>query len=323
MRSVITVVVMLVMATAIISTPFYPRSAQAQGSTTVRIATDKLIGGIPLFIVLNENLLKQQNINSVYDFFPTSSQVAQSMITGRYDMGGPISTIDMSVIESKNPGKFKIFSLLGEKTTNPVSNILVKKDSPYKSIKDLQGKKLGIAPGVFFDFTSKILLEKYFNNNANSMQLITVPPGSWASALQTGAVDGVYSIEPYTTTMSQSGNVRSLLSGPQSAVIDPIPTVGFAFTTDFVNKNPQLASQIVKAIDNATATAKNDHEKAVSAISAFTGIDKNVADKVKFNVFYNSTQLDNIKPQFQKLADLLFQKGYMSKKIDVGNMFYK
>lgn len=313
------------MTIAFASVPPTLRSVQGQesGTKTVRISTDKLIGGIPLFIVLNENLLKQQNIKSVYDFFPTSSQVAQSMITGRYDMGGPISTIDMSVVESKNPGKFKIFSLLGENSTNPVSNILVKKDSPYKSITDLQGKKLGIAPGVFFDFTSKILFEKYFNNNANAMQLITVPPGSWASALQTGAVDAVYSIEPYTTTMLQSGNARSLLSGPQSVVIDPIPTVGFAFTTDFVNKNPQLAAQIVKAIDNATAIAKNDHEKAVSAITAFTGIDKNVADKAKFNVFYNSTQLDNIKPQFQKLADLLFQKGYMSKKTVVGNMFYK
>lgn len=291
----------------------------AQNSQAIKIATDPLIGGLPLFVTLNQSLLDQEGITYSTDFFPTSSKVAQSMVSGQYQVGGPISLLDVIILESKSPGLLKVFTIMAEDASKPVSHILVKRDSPYKTIEDLKGKKLGIGPGAIFEFLSKILLKKY---NVENVQLVVVPPGAWIPSLEAGKIDAVFSVEPFSTISLKNNVSRIILSGAQAAVINPIPVVGIAFTNEFIKNNPTEAEKIVKAIDKGTAISKEKPQEAKQTLVKYVNLDKNIAQDVSLNVFYNSTELSLIAPQVQKYADTVYQEGYIDKKINATNFLY-
>jgi NitT/TauT family transport system substrate-binding protein len=294
---------------------------QPQNQSQIKIATDKLIGGLPLFVTLNQSLLNKQGISYSTDFYPTSSKVSQSMISGQYGVGGPVSLIDLIILEDKNPGKFKLFTIMTENHTKPTSNIIVKKDSPMSSISDLKGKKLAIGPGAVFDFLTKIMLKKL---NLEGVQLVVIPPGSWIQALTSGQVDAVFSVEPFTTISKQNNVSKILYPGPQSAVIDPMPVVGLAFTSDFANKNPAITEKILEAFDQGTNYAKNNPDKAKMVLTKYVDLNNKTAQLVSLNEFYNSTELKKIEPKFQELADAMYKEGgYISKPINVTNILYK
>ncbi len=290
-------------------------------SQNVKIASNKLIGAVPIAVALDKKLLEEKNINYTLNLFPTGSQVAQSMLASQDDFGGPISTIDLITIDSVEKDKIKLFSLLIENSTNPVSHILVKNDSKYQNITDLKGKKLGVAQGAFWQFLSKIMIKNHLNAT-DAVEYVIVPPGSWIPALETGKVDAVFSVEPYTTLALKDGKARSILAGAQSDVIKNIPVVGFAVESSFAQKNPEVTKKMISVIDEAIHIANSDRKEVNKALVEYLGLDNETTSKLKLNNYYNSSQLKDIKPELQEIADLLYEGGFIKKQVNVTNLLF-
>ena len=114
-------------------------------------------------------------------------------------MGCPYTTSDVLLIEEKNPGQMKLFLGGAETATQQQFAVLVKPDSPIKSMNDLQGKKIATIPGSVGIIYPKMMFKKYFN--PNDVTLVPLSPNDWVSALTSSQVDAVYSVEPLSTIM--------------------------------------------------------------------------------------------------------------------------
>ena len=89
---------------------------------------------------------------------------------------------------------------------------LVKKDSPYKSLADLKGKKIGNfarVTGAYF-FSAVIAKEKKLDIEKD-FQSIPAETGALIALLERGEVEAINMFEPHTTRLVLSGKYRVLL----------------------------------------------------------------------------------------------------------------
>lgn len=310
------VVAVLVLLVAVL----YLVTPETQEEVVVKIATDRLVGGLPLFVALDQGLIEGSGVKYTTDEFATASLVADSLVAGKHDVGGPIGMPDMIIIESKEPGRFKIFSVFAEPSDSPISQIVVKKGSSISSVDQLAGKKVGIGPGVTPDFLARSFFSKM---NVTGVELVVIAPNIWIQSLASGSVDAVYMIDPLATIAIDAGVGESIFSGPESAVIDPMPIVATAFTSEFVSLHPAEASRIVSALDRSVGSIEDSPESARSSLSAMAGIPSNVTDKINLGRSYDSRFSRSTVDNVQEMADLMLEMGYIDKEVDVSSMFYR
>ncbi|MDR0258573.1 MAG: ABC transporter substrate-binding protein [Comamonas sp.] len=92
--------------------------------------------------------------------------------------------------------------------------VLVRPDSPWRSMRDLQGKSVATNRGSIGHFVTLKALEAA-GLPLDAVQLKFIPPAEAKLALVQGAVDAWATWEPYTALAETSGHARVLVSGRQ------------------------------------------------------------------------------------------------------------
>jgi len=127
----------------------------------------------------------------------------------------------------------------------PMGGLLVLKKSGINSAKDLIGKKIGVTSrGGHADYDLGI----YFKKNGlkpEDVDIIVIPSANILQALKTGQVDGIY----VCSTVFQKGYTDSeiKLLTHHIELIGVVPTCGYSFTEDFIEKNPDVVAGFVRA----------------------------------------------------------------------------
>ncbi len=140
-----------------------------------------------------------------------------------------------------------------------VGGLLVPKDSPAKSLADMEGGKIGIAGGVLDK--SWLILNAYAMKShgmdlaASTEQVFGAPPLIFKTALS-GDLDGAINFWHFAAKM-KAGGMRELVSTAQAAEtlgLDPdMPLLGYVFDGKVLRDNPEL----VKSFAQASRAAKD------------------------------------------------------------------
>lgn len=151
--------------------------------------------------------------------------------------------------------------------SNAVGTVMVKADSPVRSVADLKGKTLGISGGpsdkvwlLLRAFTQK----KYgFDLNAAARPVFAAPPLLNELALS-GQVDAALNVWHFDARLEAAG-MHPVIRLPEvlaSLGVDkPIPLIGWVFREDFAAKNPELMEKFFQSsMEAKSLMAKNDAE---------------------------------------------------------------
>jgi ABC-type nitrate/sulfonate/bicarbonate transport system substrate-binding protein len=136
----------------------------------------------------------------------SNSDVLDALLTGSIDVGymGVIACI----IAASRDRPLKAVASTASKTTR----IVVRKDSPYKTIADLKGKNVGIAKATNQDIIFRELVRQAGLNPKKDIDFILVPTPSQVEALVSGTVDAVATSEPNGSILLLSGVGRELVT---------------------------------------------------------------------------------------------------------------
>ena len=183
---------------------------------------------------------------------------------------------------------------------------LVKKDSPYKSLADLKGKKIGNfarVTGAYF-FSAVIAKERKLDVEKD-FQTIPAETGALIALLERGEVEAINMFEPHTTRLVLSNKYRVLLDFDvelEKLFGAPPLKSSVGMLRETVEKQPAL----VKAIRGA-------YVEAVKMIKA--GEDKDFFD-AKAKEFFNLSTPEQIaagmKQNRQNFADLWGESFFQS-----------
>jgi NitT/TauT family transport system substrate-binding protein len=191
--------------------------------------------------------------------------------------------------------------------------ILVPKNSPIHTVKDLVGKKIAVnAKRNLATLMIQATVEPQ-GAKLDDKNFVEMPLPNMQGALKSHAVDAVQAVEPFSSQMQKSGArlVTDLSQGPTAT----FPVAGYATTENWVRKNPNTLAAFQRAITKAQRQLA-DRQVLAQILPTYTQIDANTAATMHVGTFpttINPTRL-------QRVADTMQQYGYLQKPLDVKSL---
>jgi NitT/TauT family transport system substrate-binding protein len=311
-------------ATASLSMPAIVR---AQVTPKIRIGYWPVASGIPFFASVDKGFFKQAGLEVEAVKFASPQQVAEAMLAGRLEgSSNGTASAALGIAELAQPGLLKIFCTNPTNAKYVLDEFIVAKDNTMKSVGELSGKKVGCGPGVQNVTLARTVLERA---GAKGFSIIELPIAQHVAAIAASQVDACYTLEPTGTIGRLNGTTRNLEVGVIAKYVlgDPMaPWHGgsASFTTDFINKHPEIVKRFITAYKRGVDLVKSSPAEARPSLKGYTAIEGALTNEVPMADYMFST--DFKAPDlaaFQKFFDLFSEKGIFSKRIMIDSILYR
>lgn len=290
---------------------------QSQSSININVGYQQISLYQHIFVAYEKGFFKEEGLEVQLHSFASGNQIMTALLANQIDVAG-LTNMEVALsVEGKDPNKFKMVNfLVWDKNSYP-DYIIARKDSKIKSIKDLEGKMIGLHPGSAVRGFATALF-KHFNLDKGRIQTIELNPDIMQSAITAKRVDALYCMDPVATDIVSKGEGEIILSNPLSYLIEPpIPISGTAISQEFLSKYPELSDKLISAIDKAIEFIHNpsNKEEIAGYISKYTPISKELALRLHPSKYWLSNDI-NIE-LVQNLSKKFFELGIVEKEINV------
>ena len=152
----------------------------------------------------------------------------------------------------------------------PVNYLLVAKDSPIKTVRDLNGKTLGCSPLKSLGTYS---VEAYMSQNGadpTSIKWADIPFPLCAAALGRGTIDAAFMIEPFA---SAAAATTRLLGRPYEAISPNFLGSAYFTTTAWAKANPETLKRFLTALHEASDWGNKNPAKSAAIVAQYTKLE--------------------------------------------------
>lgn len=288
----------------------------AVAQQTIRVGTFKLVHMMtPVFY--ERFLPKDVKVELVY--FASSLDIEKAVVNGNIDFGEYGTTAALLAGAQGDPQV-----IIGDAARKGAA-IVVKADSPIRSIGDLRGKRIANFPGALQDVLLRATLKKAGLDADRDVQLVKVTWAEMPIALQRGDVDAYSGSEPHPTLAVSEGYGR-ILSYPYDT---PIGSLNSALATSkaMVEKNPKLVQTIVCAQKAAYEYMQTHQDEWVDSGRRLFGFDPKVTKASMVNVGIGWELSDEYVDSFKAMGKALRELKIIDREPDYASMidqrFYK
>ncbi len=279
-------------APAAVTTTAPPTSAPtAKPLRTLKVGFIPLTDFLGMYTAIEQGYLAEEGLKLELQAMSGGAAIIPAVVGGSLDFG--ISNY-VSVIVATGQGlKLKVFSdsAYGTKDHPPFS-IVVKKGSPIKTAKDLNGKK--IAVNTRNNIVHVAVMEWMDRNGGDpkTAQFVELPFPQMPPALSQGQVDAIAPTEPFVTvSTSQDGQI---LANYLTDLRDPVAIAGFISTDDWITKNRDVALAFhranTKGIDFISKNDKLARDYAVK----YANLDPALAAKINLATLRSTPLVDAV-----------------------------
>jgi NitT/TauT family transport system substrate-binding protein len=235
----------------------------AQTLETVRVAAFPLDATGNVFYAYDLGLFKKAGLDVQFVTVTSGAVVGQAVASGTIDIG---TTNVVSIALAHQSGiPFVIIAPSGASSAaSPLEAIVVAKDSPFKTAKDLEGKT---AVTTVLQGILQTEADAWMDKNGGdpkTVKWIEGPIRSEASMVEAGRVDFAAITEPFVTAALDDGNSRILgYIGPEVSRL--LVEGGFFCTADYAKMHPDAVKKFRSALMDAGRWA-NAHQADANAI---------------------------------------------------------
>ena len=274
----------------------------------IKIGYTPLVYGQPSFIANDLGFFEEQGINAEMIKFESATQVVNGLLAGDLDFVAISPCLSVLAAEEKSEDNlFKVYYYNTDSLEHPISFLLVKKGSEIEELKDLKGKKIGTFPGNILSRTSAKLLLKDIMDVKKDIKFVDIGPQIQAQAIESGMVDAMFSLEPFTTISLEQGVAEILHVAPQLSIMDNIPGgCGFA-STKFITERPEIASKMRIALDKSIDYIRANEKEAKKVLTKYTPLNDDLAVKVRQPEYVKSTEING--KALQEEYDVMLREG--------------
>ena len=148
-------------------------------------------------------------------------------------------------------------------------HVIVKTDSPIKSIKDLAGKKIGISAKA----TTSDMAALWIADRAGvQMQQVPVGPAALAPALRAGQIDAVVFSAILTNREMTAGHARSILE--LTDIMEPTIADAYVASQEMMEKRPADLRAFLAATLKGLEYMKANRDWSLAFLKEFSKIDE-------------------------------------------------
>ncbi|HEX3865123.1 MAG TPA: ABC transporter substrate-binding protein, partial [Gemmatimonadaceae bacterium] len=191
------------------------------------------------------------------------------------------------------------------------SVMLVQKDSPIRSPRDLSGKSMGgnTASDIYVAATRAWV--DAAGGDGKSIRAIELNPSEQLAALQAGRIDATVLKAPLYTVGLDTGKLR-ILGKPLDAIAPRFLLSAWVSTADYIAKNPDIVNAFVAAnMEGARYSAAHAAE-TIPMVAQYTGLDPVLIQHSVRAIDVDSFTLADV----QKPLDFCYKYGIIGKQFD-------
>jgi NitT/TauT family transport system substrate-binding protein len=289
---------------------------------TVKIGYIPTLGiSTPIKIIAQENqLFEKEGIKADFIEFQSSNHIIEALIRGDIDLSEEISYIPFLLSEIIENGKIKTTTVAANPENGKnFDSIITQIDSDINTLKDLEGKKIGVFPGS----TGTNILKKFLINkglDVSKIQFIQITPPQQLLALFSRSIDALHAYDPTHTIAIKVNKAKMIYPSIYVEVFNY--TMGGSFVSkEFIKKNPQLAKKSIDALLKAFSIAEENDALTRQLLAEKMKLDKEVTDSMVILYFIKYNNIDE--QWMQNVLDKLYEFGEISKKLNVEDLIYK
>ena len=304
-----------------------PAIVRAQSGPKIRIGYWPVAAGLPFFAALERGYFKEAGLDVEGLKFAGAQQVMEAILAGRAEgSSNGTGSANLAIGELAQPGTFKIIATNPSNAKFVLDEFIVAKDSAYKTIADLKGKKVASGPGIQNVTLAKQVLEKAGATGASVFEL---PIGQHVAALVAGQADACYTLEPTGTVGRMNGTTRVLEAGVIAHYVlgDPLaPWHGgsASLTSAFIAKYPSETKKYIAAYARGIELVRTKPDEARQFMKGYTAIEGPLTSEVPLASYMLASEFKAADvAHFQKFFDLFFDKGIFTSRLMVEPMLYK
>jgi NitT/TauT family transport system substrate-binding protein len=278
-----------------------------QTLATVRVIGPANDGFTGVFYAIKSGIFRKYGLDVQTLLVPNGAAAAAALSGG----GAEVAFTNTAIVIQAHAHNVPIQYLTpGGYTTakNSLSKVLVLKDSPINTARDLTGKTF--ASPALHDINSAIFMYWVDKTGGDSktIQQLEVPASAGLALLEQHRADVVMLTDPLASQAVASGQVREL-THPYSALGAPVDTAGLAVLASTVDANRDVYVRFARAMHEANDFTNAHPDQTVDIVAGFTGA---TPDAVRHS--RRATSAEYLDPRaLQPLIDIAANYGLIDK----------
>ncbi|GGE25444.1 sulfonate ABC transporter substrate-binding protein [Marinithermofilum abyssi] len=256
-----------------------------------------------------EKRLKSKGIKVEWVHFPAGPQLLEAMNVGSIDIGATGNTPPIFAQAAKTP---LVYIATG--TPKPENEaIIVPKDSPIKSVKDLKGKKVALNKGSNVHYLLLQVLDKA-GLKYSDIQPVYLPPADARAAFAKKSIDAWVIWDPYYAAAETDLGARTITDAEGYTTNREF----ILASKDYANKHEDNIQIILDELDKTTDWFNKHPDDAAKQLSRQIGMDASSVKKAITRSKYGLKPLDDsIIREQQRIADTFLAAKLIPEKIQV------
>jgi NitT/TauT family transport system substrate-binding protein len=242
--------------------------------------------------------------------FASGPPLTAQMIAGKIDIGS-MGDYPLLVNGSKSAGfddvRSRLVAVTGYNLRGSLNQVVVPKDSPAQTLRDLAGKTVSVSVG---SAGHGMLVDglRGAGIDPGSVQILNQDPPVGASAIEGHQVDALAQFVPWPQVLAFNGKARLLYDGGQTGV----PTFhGVIARERYAEQHPDIMQAFLDAMRDTTDYLNTHPLDAAQRVAAITGIKPEVVylyngpnGLVTFDMTIKPQLVDALKKDLPFLKDL-------------------
>jgi len=256
-------------------------AAWAQGNLPIRIGWQPS-GEFRYFVAQELKLFEKAGLQPEHIKFVAGPPTLAALKSGDIDVSflgsapaiaGLAQGIDYKIIMPSNEGL-------------TLSALVARPDSGIRSLKDIKGKKIASAKGAstYMAVLKALDLQKL---TLQDIEFVDLAVPSMIPAFTNKSVDAIWVWSPWSSKLQAEGG--AIVAGMRDVSIDWAQQLWVA-RTEWLDRQPEAARRLVKAIDFASQALKRDPAPAVRAVATQLAIPPAMAQEILATDHYPSVE---------------------------------
>ncbi|MFI1358428.1 ABC transporter substrate-binding protein [Streptomyces sp. NPDC020898] len=254
-------------------------TASSGGTTTLKVGIIPIVDVAPLYLGQQKGFFSERGIKLSLTLAQGGAAIVPGVVSGQFQFGFSNVTSLMIAQSNNVPVKAVVNGIASTGVAGKdFSAITVKKDSPIKSAKDLEGKKVAVNTLKNINETSVREAVRQAGGDPDKVTFVELAFDQMPAALDGGQIDAAQVVEPALATVKSQGG-REI--GWPLVDVAPDCTVAMYFTSSqYAQQNPELVKKFQEATAESLAYADAHPDEARQAITTYTKIPADVLAKV-------------------------------------------
>jgi NitT/TauT family transport system substrate-binding protein len=284
-------------------------------TTTLKVGVIPIADVAPLYLGIDRGFFEQENLKIEPQLAEGGAAITPAVVSGDFQIGFS-NTISLLIAASKDvPVQIISQGVLGGKDESEAwADLLVLKDGPIKSGKDLEGKTIAVNTlSNICEVTIKASLEKE-GVAVDQLKFTEVPFPDMNAALEQKRVDAACAVEPFVS-QGEAGAAKGI--DPFYVRTSPDLTVATYFTTtQYAEENADVVDRFVRAMNKSLEYAQSHPDQVRKVLLDYTEIPPEAAEQITLPQWRTDLSV----PTIELLADLSEKYGLIEEKPDVQEM---